>query len=106
MDVYHSPEKFGLELIATVDHGASYEFDIFAVWTDNNKDNNPDGQKVYYATDSGCSCPSPFENYDSMETLTRVSNLAYLRENLKSWGADQTEIRNCLYAVTQKTGWL
>lgn len=57
------PEKFGLELLGEFDHSEpSYSFDKTAVWTD--------GRKVYCAWDSGCSCPTPFEDVRSYADLT------------------------------------
>lgn len=67
-DPYYNPEEFGLTIIGTMEwHLASYEYDMTVVWQD------AEG-KLYWASDSGCSCPSPFEEYktlDSLETGTR-----------------------------------
>lgn len=55
MNIFYDPAKFGLETVGTVDYSSgSYEFEYLAVWKD------ASGQ-LYYAEDSGCSCPSPFE---------------------------------------------
>lgn len=63
MSVYYSPEKFDLSPVAKLErYDASYEFDMIAVWK------HKDG-RVLWATDSGCSCPSPFEDYHSIEQL-------------------------------------
>lgn len=57
-DYYYNPEAFGLEVVATVDWDAgSYEFDYTVVWY------HKASGKYYYADDSGCSCPSPFEAF-------------------------------------------
>ncbi len=62
-DVYYNPEKFGLEKVGEVDDpGACYSFDIFAVWR------AADGT-LYWGQDSGCSCPSPFEDVRGLEDL-------------------------------------
>ena len=75
-NIYYSPEKFSLELVGVVsDPNASYSFDDFAVWTD--------GRRIYCASDAGCSCPSPFEEYTSVEQLkggTKDSVLKLLDE--------------------------
>lgn len=56
-DPYYSPEKFGLRTIGEVQWGPScYDFDLTAVWQDVTTG------ALYYADDSGCSCPSPFES--------------------------------------------
>lgn len=68
-NIYYDPEKFGLEIIWKAEAELSYEFDIVAAW----------GSKatgaVYIGRDSGCSCPSPFEQYtqlDSVNDLERI----------------------------------
>ena len=67
---YYSPEKSGLEIIGEVDFSdGSYQFNYLVVWKDLATG------KLYYAEDSGCSCPSPFEDYrypgsNSSEQLT------------------------------------
>jgi hypothetical protein len=56
-NLYYSPEKFGLEQVVEVDYSSgSYEFDLLVVWR-----RTYDGALVM-AEDSGCSCPSPFED--------------------------------------------
>lgn len=52
-NIYYNPEAFGLRSVAGIDVAGSYEFDMFEVWTD--------GAQLYWATDSGCSCPVPFD---------------------------------------------
>jgi hypothetical protein len=42
---------------------APYEFDLVAAWR------APDGS-IYIATDSGCSCPMPFEWLKELDQLT------------------------------------
>lgn len=64
-DVYSQPEKFGLELIGTIQwEPDSYSFDLTAVFRDK-------AGTLYWADDSGCSCPSPFEDYTRIEQLTK-----------------------------------
>lgn len=46
--------------------GEPWEFDILAVWVD------PDTGEFYSAQSSGCSCPTPFEEYS---TVTDLKNL-------------------------------
>jgi len=60
--LYH-PEKHGLTLVAEVELSEPcYSFDTLAVWR---------GPKGYYmGTDSGCSCPTPFESYNGVEDMT------------------------------------
>lgn len=62
-DVYSNPAKHGLQLLGEVElDDESYSFHLFVAWTD--------GVHVYYGTDSGCSCPSPFETYGSKDSLS------------------------------------
>ena len=64
-NVYYSPEKFGLTVVDEYDHGESYEFDIRVIWK------HEDGT-YYTAADSGCSCPTPFEGFTSLASLTII----------------------------------
>lgn len=54
MNVYSSPEKFGLTIFGSLDFGAPYEFDLLIVWADS-------AGRLFWAADSGCSCPTPFD---------------------------------------------
>lgn len=66
-DVYSSPEKHGLMMVAELDDPeASYSFDLLVVWQ------HEDG-RLFYGTDSGCSCPSPFE-YQPLDSLTVITD--------------------------------
>lgn len=67
-NVYYKPEDYGLEIIAELSsRDLLYEYDMVVVWRD--KDNN-----VYMAHDSGCSCPSPFEDV-KFEDLQKVHTM-------------------------------
>lgn len=62
-NVYYSPEKFGLTRIGEADlREPDYSFDLIAAWKGD--------EGFYLGTDSGCSCPSPFENYHGKDDLT------------------------------------
>lgn len=68
MNIYHDPEKYGLLTIGEIDWSSGcYEFDLTTVWK-----RESDGRFVY-AEDSGCSCPSPFED-------TGINELTVLRK--------------------------
>lgn len=71
-NIYYSPEKFGLKIIAAVNTADSYEFNIFLVLVDKKG-------KVYYSTDSGCSCPTPFEDLtkDQLKTVNENNYEAF-----------------------------
>lgn len=67
-DVYYQPEKLGLKPVAEIDYSSrSYEFDLRVVWL------HELTQKLYTARDSGCSCPSPFEDYTCIDSLKEVN---------------------------------
>ena len=62
-NVYYYPNTWGLELVGEIEYSSgSYEFDTRIILKD------ADG-KFYTASDSGCSCPTPFEDYDSLSDL-------------------------------------
>ena len=62
-NVYYNSEKHGLTTVAEVEYSdGCYEFDTRVVWQ------HKDG-RLFTARDSGCSCPTPFENYPSVESL-------------------------------------
>lgn len=75
-DVYYNPDKFGLEVVGSADIADSYEFDMFLVLTD--------GKQLFWARDSGCSCPSPFEDYTSLDMLESGSVDSCLRA-IENW---------------------
>ncbi len=73
MNVYYNPEKLGLNQVAVIDEeGLSYEFNTFLVVQDKATG------RVFYGTSSGCSCPTPFEEYHFNSAddtdLTEVTN--------------------------------
>jgi hypothetical protein len=80
-NVYYNPDKWGLEVIADLElYEPNYSFDTVVAWR------HVESGEVYWAWDSGCSCPIPFENYKSLEDLTRLSseNFAELEDLVKN----------------------
>ena len=66
-NIYVQPEAFGLRVFAVVaDETARYRFDMVVVWQD------PITFEYFWADDSGCSCPTPFEDVRGREELTRL----------------------------------
>lgn len=64
-DPYNAPSKHGLEIVGVAsDQYASSGFDDFVVWRD------LETGQLFWASDSGCSCPSPFEDYRTRDDLT------------------------------------
>jgi hypothetical protein len=80
-------EKLGLEMLAFDEPNLSYEFNTLCFWA------TKDGQ-IYSASDSGCSCPTPFEDYvgedqkEVLQKLERVGSLEHAEGILKSWNKD------------------
>ena len=80
VNVYYNPEKFGLRIVGEIEWSIPcYSFDMTVVWQHINS-----GQ-FYWASDSGCSCPSPFESHgmDSLETGPPIQLQHYLEEQKK-----------------------
>jgi len=84
---YYYPETFGLTLVGTIDSEDArddYGFDIFAVWKD-------EEGNFYWASDSGCSCPSPFEEYTTLADLSKGNRFDAAREAGK-YGMDSADL--------------
>ena len=61
MNVYATPEKFRATIVGEVEWVAPcYSFDTTIVLKD-------EQGRFYVASDDGCSCPTPFEDFDSLE---------------------------------------
>jgi hypothetical protein len=81
MYIYGQPENYGLEEVAELSlSDEPYEFDIRVVWR------HEETGVLYTARDSGCSCPSPFEDYTSIDQLDRV-NYTELRDEARNSNA-------------------
>ncbi len=83
-NVYYSPEQFGLEPVAEIDYSSgSYEFDLRVIWR------HKETGQLYTARDSGCSCPSPFEDCGGLADLQTFSRSEIedeiLQERAKSY---------------------
>jgi hypothetical protein len=91
-NVYYNPEDFGLKVIAELnDPHASWDFQDTVFWTD--------GKLVYGASDSGCSCPSPFESYNSLEELEVIPDLAAARKLTEFCAYRPEDVSEALRAV-------
>lgn len=96
-NIYYSPEAFGIEEVFDVDKSdGCYQFDQFVIWRIKDTDS------YVWGSDSGCSCPSPFEN-DGLDTLSRGTlrdaindALAWVKEDAESdysWSSDARRAR-------------
>ncbi len=88
---YYNPEAVGLEIVTESDCAGSYEFDMFVVWR------HKESGLLFYGTDSGCSCPTPFEGDDfsapnrtTLKALTEETKGQFLSD-LKEWASWRSE---------------
>jgi hypothetical protein len=82
MNIYSSPEKFGLRVVGEAEFSSGcYEFDTSVVWQD------VETGDLYVADDSGCSCPIPFEDIGRGDLL-RIDRLQTLLDYLDKRKAD------------------
>lgn len=71
-------------MLSFEDPNADYSFDILCFWA------TEDG-RVFTASDSGCSCPSPFEDYtgatldEILPKLERVGSIAQAERTFDAW---------------------
>lgn len=82
-DVYFKPEASGLSIVGDVDFSdGCYQFDMTVVWQD-------EAGQFFYADDSGCSCPSPFDGVEPKD-LTPC-NLLELQAHLEQRVEESSE---------------
>lgn len=73
---YYDPHKLSLEMISFHEPGLSWEYNTLCFWA------TEDG-RVYSASDSGCSCPTPFEQYegeDEKEVITKLERVGSVEQ--------------------------
>lgn len=81
---YYNPEDLELEMLEFDEPDLSYEYNTLCFWA-------TVGGQVYSASDSGCSCPTPFEDYeggaqaDVLPKLERVGSVEQGLAILDSW---------------------
>lgn len=76
---YYSPGASGLAIVGDLDAGGGYDFDMLVVWQ-----RIEDGA-LFWSTDSGCSCPSPFEDVNSVDDLTSISDPREFSREARAW---------------------
>jgi hypothetical protein len=97
---YYNPEKVGLEIVKVFHGGEAYSFNLIVVWKAS------DG-KFWYGSDSGCSCPSPFEYIRTYDDLNRLhkKNFNKFQDYVTKWAidgynsADYTDVHEGLQEV-------
>lgn len=76
--IYYDPEDYGLETVAEYSfYEPDYDFDLCVVWRD--KSNG----SLWGATDTGCSCPVPFEDHKFPGDFTEIRCIGDLHGLLK-----------------------
>ncbi len=66
-NVYRHPETWGMEQVAAIDYSSGcYEFNYRVVWKD-------EKGVLWSGRDSGCSCPTPFEDFTEESDFERVT---------------------------------
>ena len=76
-NIYYAPEKFGLTPFAEFEYSdGCYQFDTRVVWKD-------EQGLLWTAHDSGCSCPTPFEDYH-LGNIDRLINTDTIRAEWRS----------------------
>lgn len=81
MNVYSTPEEYGLEPVGEIEWGdACYSFNLTVVWVDA-------ADRFWFAEDAGCSCPTPFDELD-LRDLDPATPLADFQARLLARNAD------------------
>lgn len=79
-NIYYNPADFGLETVGEFDWAEpDYSFDLCVVWKEKRG-------RYFVGNDSGCSCPSPFEDMkmeDLMGPYTKMELKAYLEAQVR-----------------------
>lgn len=101
--IYSEPERYGFEEIGEVEwKPGDYGFDTTVVWIETATG------KIFAGTDSGCSCPRPFEDIESIEDLTEITKpmelIKYLADVQKEKDADHAtgDVGELIMKVSQR----
>ncbi|MEW1550972.1 DUF7574 domain-containing protein [Streptomyces tsukubensis] len=78
MGMYYSPEMHGALIVGNVDTIGGYEFNMLAVFQ-----RVQDGA-LFFETDSGCSCFSPFESA-SWDNMQQIHSGAWFAGQARAW---------------------
>ena len=96
--MFNYDDNFGLDQLGEISLSPpDYSFDLLSVWVD------PESGTFYGATTSGCSCPVPYEEYESLSDLV---NLGTNPHNAVRWvrEADNRD-ENPDYLINQIMNW-
>lgn len=100
-NVYYDTKDCGLEQVDVLDEeGLSYEFNTFLIVQDIATG------RVFYATDSGCSCPTPFEEYHfnsaddtNLTEITLGDSFTSFQREIEGFRGSQEEIEKAIDSV-------
>lgn len=110
MNLYFDPARLGYTILGEIEWGeAYYSYDLTVIWQ------SSDTGKLYYAEDSGCSCPCPFEDTgipDLIEITTpqviidqfdkRISEIQTYRDDVEKIKGDAGELTQKIRAALQE----
>ncbi len=74
---YYEPKKCGLRIVASVEKEPDYDFDITVLFK------NVKTGALWLCSDTGCSCPVPFEDVRSFDDMTRLQSEAGIDRFIK-----------------------
>lgn len=102
-NVYSNPENCGLDLLAAAGKEPDYDFDLVILLQDKASG------RYFMCHDSGCSCPSPFEDVRSVSDLTEIRTRAdaqgFLTANMPPEGFSAVEFGGMLNAIKEIPRW-
>lgn len=78
------PDQFGLHFVASVDQAGDYEFDTLVILAH-------ETGTFFWAADSGCSCPTPFEGFGVPDDqyaerhIEPITDYAHFEQTVAHW---------------------
>jgi len=100
---YYSPEKCGLEIFDEIDTAGDYEYDMFVIWR------KVDDGTLWWDSDSGCSCPSPFDDHGhDLKPITEETFYNFdeaLKNHYNISTEDYLKMKDGVKKHLQKTNW-
>lgn len=101
-DVNDEPNSYGLSWVGTLDEpNLSYEYHTLLVVQHTTG-------RLFYAEDSGCSCPTPFEDFhfespddNNLTEITKGDSFESFTRDVESFPVVQSERDGLLYKVKQ-----
>jgi len=105
-NVYYNPDKFGLSIVGEIVWSEpSWDFDFSVVWKSKRGE-------YWVGSDSGCSCPSPFEDfrgtndldgpYDKKSLRSKIDYMIKEHTGEYSYGYGEAELRKQAREVLDK----